>query len=145
MPYLRLYSPDLPISRKRVIAQKLIEITLRTFHLPAEGRYSITIQFIPLPQLCAVPALRAPIPSDADSTLEVNDGHLSEERKNAFAEEARAMLARVLPSKPKARIARLFGMKADSARQVALQFNEIARGDYTADGPWRSDFWPRAA
>jgi hypothetical protein len=31
MPYLRLYSRDVSIEQKRVIAQKLIEVTLRTF------------------------------------------------------------------------------------------------------------------
>ena len=49
MPYLRVYSQAVPIEQKRVIAEKLIEITLRTFHLRAQERNRITIQFQAIP------------------------------------------------------------------------------------------------
>jgi hypothetical protein len=42
MPYLRLYSRDMPIDEKRLIAQKLIEITRRTFNMPSEKPNRIT-------------------------------------------------------------------------------------------------------
>jgi hypothetical protein len=132
MPYLRVYCPDVPLAQKRLIAQKLIEITLRTFHLRAEDRRRITIQFVPLPQLYAVPGLQAPISPGVDSTLEVNDHNLTEEKKKAFAEEARPMLASSLPAKPGSLIARLLGIKPDIARQVALQFNDLTPDDLTS-------------
>jgi hypothetical protein len=45
MPYLPLYSLDVAIE-KRLIAQKLIEITHRSLHLRPEERYRIPIHFI---------------------------------------------------------------------------------------------------
>lgn len=141
MPYLRLYTRDLPIEQKRVIAQKLIEITLRTFQLRAEQRYRTSIQFITLPQVCGADEPQAAIPRDADLTLEVLGHDLTEEKKRAFAEEAAAMLAHVAPMKPRNRIARLLGMTADSSQQVALQFNELSSAvsdPFVADLPRRA-------
>lgn len=109
MPYLRLYSRDMPIDEKRLIAQKLIEITRRTFNMPPEKPNRITIQFIP---------------RDADFTLEVTAHDLTEGKKRAFAEEAVPLLAHLEPVKPRSRIARLLGVKSDTPRQLALQFNE---------------------
>jgi hypothetical protein len=126
MPYLRLYARDLPIEQKRVIAQTLIEITLRTFHLQADQRYRTSVQFITLPQVSRVDGLRSAIPRNADFTLEVMGHDLTEEKKRAFAEEAAAMLAHVAPAKPGSRIARLLGIKANSSQQIALQFNELS-------------------
>lgn len=121
MPYVRLYSRDVPIDQKHVIAQKLTEITLRTFHLRAEERNRIVIQFIPLPE----PGFQPAIPRNADLTLEVNAHDLTEAKKRAFAEEAAPMLAHSLPV-TRSRIARLLGIKAAACRQVALQFNELS-------------------
>lgn len=126
MPYLRIYSRDIPIGQKRVIAEKVIEITLRTFHLRAEERNRITIQFITLPQLWAVDGLQPLIPRDADATLEVMGHDLTEGKKRAFAEEAIATLAHLVPVKPRGRIASLLGIQARTPRQVALQFHELS-------------------
>ena len=126
MPYLRLYSREVPIDQKLVIAQKLIEITLHTFHLCPEQRNRIAIQFIPLPRVCGVDGLQPPVPRGADATLEVMGHDLTEGKKRAFAEEATAMLAHLVPVKPRSRIARLLGVKADTPRQIALQFNELS-------------------
>ena len=71
MPYLRLNLRDLGLEQKRVLAQKLIEITLRAFHLRADQRYRTSIQFITLPRMCGVDDSQPNIPSDADFTLEV--------------------------------------------------------------------------
>ena len=124
MPYLRLYARDLPIEQKRVIAQKLIQITLRTFHLRPDQRYRTSIQFITRSQ--AVNGPKPAIPRGADFTLEVMGHNLTEEKKRAFAEEAAAMLTPLVPVKLRKRIARLLGIKADSTRQIALQFNELS-------------------
>ena len=144
MPYLRLYSSDLPVTQKRVIAQKLIEITLRAFRLQAGDRHSITVQFVTLPELCAVPGLRASLPPDADSTLEVTDHDLTEEKIRKFAEEAVPMLETSLSTKPIGRIARLLG-RANAAQQIAVQFHELGRTDGKGNGARVPDLWFRAA
>lgn len=126
MPYLRLYARDLSIEQKRVIAEKLIEITLRTFHLRADQRYQTTVQFITLPQVCGVDSLQPAIPRDADFELEVMAHNLTEEKKRAFAKEAAAMLTHLAPVKLRIKIARLLGIKADRPSQIALQFAELS-------------------
>jgi hypothetical protein len=125
MPYLRLYARELPIEQKRVIAQKLIDITLRTFKLRANQKYQTSIQFITR-QVSGVDGLRATIPRGADFTLEVIGHNLTEEKKKAFAEEAAAMLTPMAPVRLASRIARLLGIKAKSPQQIALQFNELS-------------------
>jgi hypothetical protein len=126
MPYLRLYAPDLPIEQKRVISQKLIEITLRAFKLRANQRYQTSVQFVTQPQVSRVHGLKTTIPRDADLTLEVLSHDLTEEKKKAFVKEATAMLTHLVPVRPWSRVVRLLGMKADSPQQVALQFHELS-------------------
>jgi hypothetical protein len=126
MPYLRLYTRHLPTEQRRGIAQKLIEITLRTFQLHADQRYQTSIQFITLPQLSRINELQAAVPREGDFTLEVIGHNLMEEKKRAFSEEAAAMLAQVAPMKPGNRIARLLGIKAKRPQQIRLQFNELS-------------------
>lgn len=126
MPYLRLYAQGLPVEQKRVIAQKLIETTLRTLKLRANQRYQTSVQFITISRASRVDGLEAAIPRGADFTLEVIGHSLTEEKKRAFAEEAVAMLAHVAPTKPENRIARLLGIKAKRPRQIRLQFNELS-------------------
>ena len=142
MPYLRLYSRDVAIEQKRLIAQKLIEITLRTFHLRPEERYRITIQFIAPPQMSGVDGSQAAIPHGANFLLEVMAHYLTEANKRAFAEEATAMLGQLLPTKPSRRIARLLGIKANPVRQIALQFAELSPA---ISDPWVVDSERRAA
>jgi|HubBroStandDraft_6_1064221.scaffolds.fasta_scaffold1015587_2 hypothetical protein len=130
MPYLRLYASDVPLWQKRLIAQELIEITLRAFQLRAEDRHRITIQFIPLPQF-SVAGLEPVIPQDADFFLEVNDHGLTEEKKRVFTEEVKPMLAQALGAKPRSRFAQLQEINADISRPVALQFNELNPDELT--------------
>jgi hypothetical protein len=126
MPYLRLYSRNVPIEQKRVIGQKLIEITLHTFHLRPEDRNRTTIQFIPPPQVSGVDGSQLAIPRGADFMLEVMAHHLTDAEKRVFAEEAATMLASLLPRRARSRIARLLGIKAAPAPQIALQFDELS-------------------
>jgi hypothetical protein len=125
MPYLRLYARELPIEQKRVIAQKLMDITLRTFRLRANQKYQTSIQFITR-QVSGVDGLRAAIPRGADFTLEVIGHNLTEEKKKAFAEEAVAMLTPLVPVKLRGRIAWRLGIRTDATPQIALQFNELS-------------------
>ncbi len=124
MPYLRLYARDLPIEQKRFIAQKLIEITLRTFHLRSDQRYRTSIQFITRSQTVNGP--KPAIPRGADFTLEVMGHNLTVEKKGAFAEEAVAMLTPLVPVKLRGRIARMLGIKANSRQKICLQFNDLS-------------------
>jgi hypothetical protein len=118
MPYLRVHSQAIPIEQKRVMAQKLIEITLHSFHLRAEERSQITIQFVSqTPEHADL--------QDADVTLEVIGHNLTEEKKAAFTDET-AGITHLIPAKPKGLIARLFGGKADPHQQISLQFHELS-------------------
>ena len=47
MPYIRLYSREVPLAEKRVLAEKLIRITLGAFQLGPEERSNTTVQFVP--------------------------------------------------------------------------------------------------
>jgi hypothetical protein len=123
MPYLRLYSPDLSIDQKRVLAQKLIEITMRTFHLRADERCRTSIQFITLPHVCGVGGLQTETPRSADVMLEVMGHDLTEEKKRAFAKEAAVVLTHLVTVKPWSRIARLLGIEAGAPQ---LQFSELS-------------------
>jgi hypothetical protein len=120
MPYLRVRSQALPIDQKRVMAQKLIEITLHAFHLRAEERNQITIQFI-----SQAPADGNDL-KDADFTLEVIGHDLTEEKKAAFTEETTGMISHLMPHKPRGLIARLLRAKADTHGQISLQFQELS-------------------
>jgi hypothetical protein len=113
MPYLRIYSRAVPIEQKRILAEKLIEITLRTFQLRAQERNRITIQF-------------QAIPRGSDFTLEVIGHDLTDEKRKAFAEEASHMLTGLVPVKPRSRIARFLGINWEAPRQVVLQFDELS-------------------
>ncbi len=126
MPYLRLYSPEIPVDRKVPIAQKLIEITLQTFHLRAEERNRITIQFISLSKGDSPNRVQASIPPGADVMFEVMGHDLTETRKREFAEEATAVLTHLMPLKSRSRIARLLGIKAHATRKIAFQFAELS-------------------
>jgi len=126
MPYLRLYAEYLPVEQKRVIAQKLIEITLRTFRLRADQRYRTTVQFITEPRMCEVDGSRPTTPVDAGFTLEVLGHNLTEEKKRAFTQEATAMLNQFLPIKLWGRIVHLLVVKVDEPRKIALRFSELS-------------------
>lgn len=126
MPYLRLYSREVPIENKRAIVQRLIEITLRTFYLRPEERHLITVQFIPPPQAGEIGNSHPLIPRGADFVLEVIAHHLTEAKKRAFGEEAQTLLTPMLPTKARSRIVHLLGIKSDLPRRVALEFSELS-------------------
>lgn len=130
MPYLRLYSQEVPIDQKRVIAQKLIEVTLHAFHLRPEERNRITIQFVPLSELFEVdslqPMISREIPRDVDVMLEVMGHDMTGRKKRAFTDALAAMSDHLMPVKPAGRIARLLGFGGVPPRQIALQFKELS-------------------
>ena len=122
MPYIRVYLPKVSIDQKRSIARKLIEITLRTFHLRPQDRYSISVEFISM-----IRARRLGL-SSTDSTdlmLEVMGHELTEGTKRSFAKEAGGMLNQFLYSKSKSPFARLLGIKPEPPPKIAFQFAEL--------------------
>ena len=126
MPYLRLYSRDIGIEQKRVIARKLIQITQHAFHLRPEECGRITIQFVPPPQGGGINGLHPAIPQGSELMLEVLAHDMTTEKKSQFAEEAAATLADLLPETSSRLIARLFGIKPHNPSRVALQFNDLS-------------------
>ncbi len=121
MPYLRLYSRDLPITGKRIIAERLIDITIRTFHLRPQERNQVTIQFVTLPREHEVRSF-----SKTDFMLEVIGHNLTEGTKEAFSEEAAAMLVDWTPITPMTHFARLMHVAARTRKKIAFQFNELS-------------------
>lgn len=145
MPYLRLYSPDLPIAKKRLVAQTLIGVTRHAFQLAPEDRGEITIQFVPLGlEDKAIGAGATIRPDGADYKLEVTARNLTEEKKHAFAEEAIPLLVRSLPLKPQSRIKRLLGFKTEML-QVDVQFREFVPVEFTIEDRFIPDLERRAA
>ena len=123
MPYIRLYSQEVPLEEKRSIAQQLISITLSTFQLRPEERSQITIQFMPRQLSPWRDASRTS--GESAVMLEFSDQHLTAEKISAFVKAATPMLGQSAAVKPRSRIARMLGKKADPARQIAFQFREV--------------------
>jgi len=115
MPYIRVYVPKASIKQKRSIAQKLIEITLRTFHLRPEDRYRISVEFISRFRACTTNGLM----------VEVIGHDLTEGTKRAFAKEAAAMLAEFMRSNSRNPVARLLGITPETPPKIAFQFGEL--------------------
>ena len=126
MPYLRLHLPKVPIQQKRVIAQKLIEVTMRTFRLRPEERYQVSVEFISEREPRAIDGLAGWRAPDADCVFEVMGHNLTEETKRAFGAEAAAVLTPFLPPKLRMRVAGLLGMKPSASRQIEFQFGELS-------------------
>lgn len=126
MPYLRLYMPKASVEQKRFIAQNLIDITLRAFHLRKADRCQISIEFVSQSREHAANRFWPSTRRDADFTLEVLGHDLPEAQKRAFSEEATAMLAQILPVKLEGRIASLCGIKADTHRHIVFRFAELS-------------------
>jgi len=125
MPYIRLYSREVSLAEKRLLAEKLIAIALSALQLSPEERRTITIQFMP----------RSMSPARFDqlfrkgekkAVLEVSDRELTVEKITAFVEAATPLLSQSAAVERSGRLARMLGWEADSARQIAFQFNDIS-------------------
>jgi hypothetical protein len=130
MPYLRLYSSEMTIQQKRLLAQRLTDITLRTLQLRSDQKNLITIQFVPFPEAAAADKeLAAIVPSGADIAVEVVGHNLTVNKRKAFTDEVSAVLTGLVPAKRVGWIGRLLRREANAARQIALQFNELVPED----------------
>ncbi len=141
MPYLRLHSPDLPIERKRAITQKLIEITLRAFHLRPEERHSITVQFIPPPETSEIDGHPSLFPRPTGFELEVIAHQLTDTKKQAFREDVVTTLPPLLQTTA-GRIAGLLRLRLDPRRLITLHFAELSPA---ISDPFAEEFEQRAA
>ena len=122
MPYIRLYSRNIPLHEKRWIAQRLISITQRTFHLLPEHAENITIQFLPKHKLPAAENISAQPP---DVMLEVSSEELPEEAVSAFVEAAAPMLSHSAAVGGRSQLSRMLRLGANQSRQIAFSFNQL--------------------
>lgn len=139
MPYLRLYLPEISIAQKRHVAQKLIDLTLRTFRRRRYwDRDQITIQFLPQPR------------PRAECRIEVHCHNLTLVNKRAFAEEAAPMLIRSLHLNIKNRLAWLMGIGAEKLPPkvdvsfLELPFEDMSPAEYTIGEAFIAE-WDRVA
>jgi hypothetical protein len=125
MPYLRLYLPKISIAQKRHVAQKLIELTLRTSRRRRYwDRDQITIQFLTQPRQWD------------DCRVEVHCHNASSVNQRAFAEEVAPMLIRSLYLNVKHRLGWLMGIEVDKMpSKVEVQFLELP-SDIVVPSEW---------
>jgi hypothetical protein len=140
MPYIRLYSRELPLDEKRLIAQELTAIALSAFQLRREERDKITVQFLPLRQALATWGAET-----AEVVVDVSDHTFNAGRISDFIGAATTMLVQSAAVKPAGRIARWLRMATDPARQIAFRFNDTSALDNYVGGDHFAALARRAA
>ncbi|HEY1731794.1 MAG TPA: hypothetical protein VGG15_08590 [Terriglobales bacterium] len=129
MPYIRLYSREVPLDEKRWIAQRLISITQRTFHLLPEHAGDITIQFLPRYKSPAIgDAAEGGSAGTPEITLEVSSEKMQADVVSAFVEAAAPMLSHSAAVGRRGQLARMLRIGANETRQIAFQFNQLNSG-----------------
>jgi hypothetical protein len=113
MPYIRLYSKNLSLREKRLIARQLLSITEQSFGLPGDGCRNTTIQFAPAqgsrPEYCAV--------------VEVSGQRMEPSKMADFVSAVSPVLANRFGPSP---LRRLFAFQRPRAKLVAVEFNQMA-------------------
>lgn len=125
MPYIRVYLPKASVEDRRFIAQRFIDVTLRTFHLRAEERHRISVEFVSSSPARWADYLMHTTEEREDFMVEVMAHELSEERERAFSNAAAAVLDELLTFRWQSRIARLFGIKTHTPPKIAFRFGEL--------------------
>lgn len=133
MPYIRLYSQPLSLPSKRSIAQKLISITERTFHLRPEECGNINVQFLPTPSHEVDDVSEDNFGEAADVFVEVSDRYLTPEKITAFVEASAPMLSSSVLTGESRRFARMLGLEADKCLEIAFQFKASGAAYRNAD------------
>jgi len=132
MPYIRLYSREVSLAEKRVLAQKLISATLSAFQLRPEERADITIQFVP--RELAPANEESPFSArEPAAVLEVSHHDLTVHNVRAMVEAATPLLGRSAVVPRPGRLAKILGIKPDPARQIGFQFNDLGSPDDDAE------------
>jgi hypothetical protein len=134
VPYIRLYSQLLSLPSKRSIAQKLISITERTFHLRPEECGNINVQFLPPPSRDSDETSEESPSETADVFVEVSDRYLTPEKITAFVEASAPMLSGSVLTSESRRFARMLGLEADTCLQIAFQFKVSGTAYRSAGG-----------
>lgn len=115
MPYIRLYSANLSLREKRLIARQLLSITQQSFGLSGDSCHNITIQFAPArisrPGYCAV--------------LEISGQKMEPSKMADFVSAVSPVLANRFGPGP---LRRLFGFQRSNAKMVAVEFNQMTFG-----------------
>src|ERR1700756_2282100 len=131
MPYIRLYSREVPLAEKRMLAEKLIRRTLGAFQLRPEERSSITVQFVP--RHFAVGSFDSAFSAEEPSAvLEISHHDLTVHKIQALVEAATPVLQQSAAGPHPGRIPRMLRMQADPARQIGFQFNETSSPERSA-------------
>jgi len=126
MPYLRLHLPTVSMEQKRFLAQRLIEITLRAFHLRSGDRYRISVEFVSHSWERSADRFWPWARGEPKFTLEVLGHGMTKGEQQAFSEEASDLLAQTLPMKSTSLLDRLLGIETDAHCQIAFQFGELS-------------------
>jgi hypothetical protein len=124
MPYLRLYSREVSLAEKRLLAEKLIRITLGAFQLRPEQRANITIQFVAR-ELAPANSDLAFSADEPAAVLEVSHCDLTVHNVRALVEAAAPLLSQSAVVPRPGRIAKILGTEPDPARQIGFQFKEL--------------------
>jgi hypothetical protein len=123
VPYIRLYSKDISLVEKRLLAEKLITIALDAFQLSPNERYKISVQFVP--RNLSPAAIDSLFRSEsAAAVLEVCDPNLTVHHVTAFVEAATPVLGESTVVRRTHRMARMLGLHPNPSRQIAFQFSE---------------------
>ena len=125
MPYIRVYLPKASVDDRRFIARKLIDVTLRTFHLRADERHRISVEFVSSSPARWADYLVHEAEDREDFMVEVMAHELSEERERAFSNAAAAVLDEFLTFRWQSRIARLLGINMHAHPKIAFRFGEL--------------------
>ena len=145
MPYLKFYTPELSVSKKRRIAKELTRATMRSFQLSPEDRDRCTVHFVPfrMEDMAIGGKLMIDAP-DPDYLLEVTDRQLTAEKKKTFVETVTPLLIRLLEMERKSWIARLL-VRSAVAWKINIQFIEYKPEDSAIGGKFLSELEQDAA
>jgi hypothetical protein len=120
-----VYFPEASIEKRRFIAQKFIDVTLRSFRLRAEDRHCISVEFISTSPVRRENHIPPTTENGDDLMVEVIGHDLTEERKHAFSGEAAAVLDEFFTPRWQNRITRFFGIETHTAPKIAFRFGEL--------------------
>src|SRR5438270_11673952 len=144
MPYLRLYCPVLPVKQKKLIAKELTNATMRSFKLTKDYRNRCMVQFVTIElENVAIDGKLLSENGEPDDHLEVSYRTLGDEQKQAFAQEATALLAKLLNFKQQSWLARLLRIIDPPLFRISILFREHSDDDFAVGGRLLSEFATR--
>lgn len=133
MPYIRLYSKEISLGEKRLLAEQLISIALNAFQLSPKERYKISVQFVP--RSLSPAAIDSLFRTEAAAAvLEVCDPNLTVHHVTSFVEAATPVLGESTVVRRTHRMARMLGLTPNPSRQIAFQFNETRSASEESSG-----------